>query len=273
MHVSDPPNEKDRLVVSEMNDKRSSPKIGGLLVPVGTPEGGSDESADEDGWQTLRGLMDLSWGPEIGPSQRLARSLRYYNNEVNGPNTGLRARRRSSPPQNLPNDPVAEFKYYADVYTQLRSNVSELLLPYFSNILSHTNSSAIYEMLRSVFSDLVAAGPWTIGPYSNGADCFDWIEEQLFGNITDWTLQNDTVIGVLVNNDMLIEIYSDIWGNASQIANQTGYLKQMSTVRKYLNPTNTSLLPDTWKTAQPLPKSLDFDALYGKYNNTSSREV
>lgn len=274
LYVSDKPSEEDRLKVSEMNYQQSLPEntANGVEVPVGEPEGGFNILPQEDLELFFdQQLADDLWGSTIGIHRKLARSLQYNSDRGTERDASLRNRRRSTPGQNPPSDPVAEFRYYIDVYTQLRSNVSELLFPYFDNILNHTNSSSIYEMLRSVHSDLVAAGPWTIGPYSNGADCFDWIEEQLFGKITNTTLQNDTVVGVLVNHDMLSEIYSNIWGNASQIANQTGYLKQMSTVRQYLNPTNISLLPDTWKTAQPLPKLLDFDALYGKHNKTSSR--
>ena len=199
-------------------------------------------------------------------ARRTQAHLRRGNNAgstLQGQHSRLSRRADSSPPNMK--DPATAYQVYMSAYTEMRVNVSNLLVPYLTPILEKTNNTLIYDMVRSIHSDLTAYGPWTLGPYSNGHHCFDWIEDQLFGNITDSMIaQNETIQAVLADHTILIDIYDNIWGNASRIANSTGYLAQMQTLRGYLNPKNTSIIPASWMTVQPLLDSLSFDALYNK---------
>ena len=149
-------------------------------------------------------------------------------------------------------DPTSEFQFYAKIYSEIQANVSDLLFPYFDTILNNTNSSLIYDLVWSVYSDLVADGPYLIGPYSNGMHCFDWIEAQLLGDSTGTNVTyNETVTNMLADHAVLIDIYTVVWGNATQIANQTGYLSEMDKLRTFLNPVNSSIIPASWNKTQP----------------------
>ena len=133
------------------------------------------------------------------------------------------------------------------IYREVQTNVSMLLFPYFATVLNQTRSSAIYDMVWSVYSDLVALGPYIIGPYSNGKTSFTWMQQQMFGNYTGYS-KNDTEAAddVIAEQTVLTMIYSAVWGNATKIANSTGYLAQMQTLRRFLSPANASIMPDTW---------------------------
>ena len=213
----------------------------------------------------------MNWNdfpPAPGSHQKQRRAQSQLHRGINARDTEQNQRNdisRRSDSQPTFNDSASQYEYYIDVYTEIRVNVSNLLVPYFTPILEQANNSLIYDMVRSIHSDLTAYGPWTLGPYLNGHHCFDWIEYQLFGNITDDMIsKNETIQGVLADHAILIDIYDDIWGNATQIANATGYLAQMHTLRGYLNPKNTSIIPASWKSVQPLLDSLSFDVLYNK---------
>lgn len=281
------PTEFNRLQVSN-GDSQQAWDLSEFSLPVGETSGGFTFGSPATGLDsTLPPLTDderalfaddvaifddwFNFPPEPPPetprrARRAQAHLRRGNNvgsTLHGQHNRLSRRADSSPPNMK--DPAAAYQVYMSAYTEMRVNVSNLLVPYFTPILKKTNNTLIYDMLRSIHSDLTAYGPWTLGPYSNGHHCFDWIEDQLFGNITDSMIaQNETVQGVLADHAILIDIYDSIWGNASQIANSTGYLAQMKTLRGYLNPKNTSIIPASWMTVQPLLDSLSFDALYNK---------
>jgi len=163
-------------------------------------------------------------------------------------------------------DPTSEFQFYMNIYQEIQANVSDLLFPYFDTVLNNTNS---YDLVWSVYSNLVAKGPFLIGPYSNGMTCFDAMEQQTFGNIsltdsTGHSTYNASVAAILLTDAILIDIYTIVWGNATEIANQTGYLQQMDVLRQFLSPMNSSIIPSSWYQTET-----DYDTSYFTiYNRT-----
>ena len=128
----------------------------------------------------------------------------------------------------------AVWQEYYNIYTGLRANATNLLMPVFNDLVSKSNTSYAYEMAWSIQSQLTGSpNEYLDGPYLNGLTNFDdftdnWLLDAGFwldGNGTIYvpgnnTISNDTLqltAKMLTVNDWLKTTYYETW-NASVAA-------------------------------------------------------
>lgn len=142
-------------------------------------------------------------------------------------------------PSNSSTSLGSEWQSYYAVYTELRSNATDLLMPIFKDLVDKSNTSYAYEMAWSIHSQLTGSpNQYNDGPYLYGMSSLDnfvdnwllsagfWIDKD-DGTVhqpANGTISNDTLIlagHVIANNDWLQETYYETWDASVAALNVT----------------------------------------------------
>lgn len=158
----------------------------------------------------------------------------------------------------------ADFQNILLAFQSAQANASALLFPLLDQMVAGSNSSMVYDAAWSIYSELTYQPMHIVGPFTYGMNCMDWLEEQMLGTnssanatltrlldaptSTDRNSTKDlpsddelAILEYLATHEVLLQLYNNVWDQATKALNGTGLLDQMATLSGYLLPNDTSV--------------------------------
>lgn len=157
----------------------------------------------------------------------------------------------------------SQIEEYIAFYTACQANVTALIWPTLLSLLASPSSSSssaaaqsplLQLAAASIYVDLTRSNMLISGPFWQGMYDFSnfTVDAMAAANVSqaEITAMNST-------NNQVASRYLQAWGNATRLLNATTLEKDMDLVAPYLNPNDTSLLPQDWTDATPWDPNMD----------------
>ena len=144
----------------------------------------------------------------------------------------------------------SQIEEYIAFYTACQANVTAFIWPTLLSLLappSATQLPLLQLAAASIYVDLTRSNILISGPFWQGMyDFSNFTMDVMAANVsqTEITAMNST-------NNQVASRYLQAWGNATRLLNATTLDKDMDLVAPYLNPNDTSLLPQDWTDSTP----------------------
>ncbi|KAL8689994.1 MAG: hypothetical protein Q9218_004457 [Villophora microphyllina] len=126
------------------------------------------------------------------------------------------------PVTNTPSDMTQEYHDYLSAYEVIRSNATQLIMPFVAEMVNGSNSTYVWDAAWDIMS-LADPAMNVMGPMQGGMHCFDFIEEEMIAQNTP----EDTMDSIYVFHGILIAMYEEQWNKAYDALNASGALQDL----------------------------------------------
>ncbi|KAI4157342.1 MAG: hypothetical protein LQ342_008352 [Letrouitia transgressa] len=137
---------------------------------------------------------------------------------------------------NKADDAKQEYQEYLQAYDAVRSNATNLIMPYIENMVNGSNSAAMWDAAWEIASladpEIILVG----GPFFYGMHAMDFYEDEAM-NKTD----NETMTSYFAIDEVLITQYQDTWNKCYKALNSSGLLHDLDVLQAALWTNDTAL--------------------------------